>query len=208
MPENDIEKRKRKLIQRKQKEGEEKEVENRKDNFLTIEPFSIHDWDKDFSIIALEQRAKQLAREYQALKAIHDYSEKLHELKEHMAKESETSIETQNEDFGFEVEADEETINNVEMFSKESETTCENLSMEEDVDFEVDSSNSDSNVDLGAHDVNIEVNVEASDVSSEIGSIDVGLNSSSGLSGSQGTGSGNVGSGSCGSSGSGSSGGG
>ncbi|MEM3571898.1 MAG: hypothetical protein QW589_08245 [Candidatus Bathyarchaeia archaeon] len=56
-----------------------------------IEPFLIHGWDKDFSIIALEQKAKQLAREYQALKVIHDYSKKPHGLKEYMTKESKTN---------------------------------------------------------------------------------------------------------------------
>jgi len=210
MAENKIKEKIKELIKRKDKK-EEETLEKTEENFPLLEPFSIHDWDKDFKIIALENQDKQLAREYNALKAIHDYSEKLNELQEHMQEENEVSLEMQkqseinDENLGFEIE-DNEITENIEMLSKESEALSEgeNLSSDEVGDFEV---NEELNLssDLGANDTNVEVNSGiGSEFSSDIGSSDTGFEfgSSTDLGTSLGSGNGS----SCGNMGSGSSG--
>jgi hypothetical protein len=216
MAENKIREKIKELIKRKNKK-EEETLEKREENFPLLEPFSIHEWDKDFKIIALENQAKQLAREYNALKAIHDYSEKLNELQEHMQEENEASLEMQkqseinDENLGFEIE-DNETTENVETFSQESKALSEgeNLNSDEVGDLEV---NEELNLssDLGTNDTNVEINLGIeSEVSSELGLSDTGFDfgSSTDLGTSLGSGNGsscgNMGSGSSGSGGSGS----
>ncbi|MGB9659192.1 MAG: hypothetical protein ACPLY9_01520 [Nitrososphaerales archaeon] len=86
------------------------------------QPFSMHDWIKDFERSMLEQKAKQLRSEYEALKAVHDYSEKLEALKAHIEaeKQGETEVESVNEDSEscFEVEVDDGAIETAETLSE------------------------------------------------------------------------------------------
>lgn len=109
-------------------ESEDEEERKRRERLLVFKP-PFHDWTREVERIIQEHRARQLQRDYETLKTIHDYSEKLEALQKHMGTEkqgrtgevSEEASENQGERVsssggeGFEVEVDDQTIQGIDV---------------------------------------------------------------------------------------------
>jgi hypothetical protein len=115
--------------------------------------FMIHDFVGDAQRVTQEHHAQQLQREYESLKAVHDYSEKLEALQEHMEMErkaegyDESNLEGKTQS-GFEIEVND-ALHDLDLSSEEVSLYVESSSSETNPEVNSSESGTDISSELG-----------------------------------------------------------